>query len=100
MTPKEKAKDLFEKFDTDIRTSDFHIPEFISGVPCADGSEAYTKILNEETKLLAKQCSLIAVDEILNSIERNIPFEGGGRALIMNPKIEYFKQVKTEINKL
>jgi len=67
MKPTEKkAKELIEKFATEIGSSDFHIPEFITGVPMADGSKEYTKILDEETESLAKINAILCCKEILN----------------------------------
>lgn len=40
----------------------------------------------------AKQCALIAVDEIIGSIPNNYTFKGA--------YLEYWQQVKTEIEKL
>lgn len=65
MTPEEKAKELIKKYEVEIATSDFHVPEFITGVPMADGSYAYSKILREETFSLAILSAIICVDEIL-----------------------------------
>ena len=66
MTPKEKAKDLLDKF---------------SNVPLLDSYEA-------------KQCVLIAVEEILNTLY-SIPF---GNAL--DNELEYWNEVKQEIELL
>jgi len=57
----DKAKELVDKFKDEINSSDFHLPEFITGVPCADGSEIYNELLKKETESLAKQCALICV---------------------------------------
>ena len=40
---------LVKEFYDAIEETDFHVPEFISGIPMADGSEEYGKILEEET---------------------------------------------------
>lgn len=66
MTPKEKAKELFDKFMTPI-----------------DGLHKYPMCYDT-----AKQCALIAVDEILN-----LPFE-------TESERKYWQEVKKEINLL
>lgn len=89
MTPKEKAKDLVDKFENTAYST-------ISDI---DGWEAID---------LAKQCALISVDDIIQAIELfgysgafyDHP-ETGKMELIDNksPAI-YWNQVKTEIEKL
>ena len=70
-SPKEKAKELVSKMvDTYSVTSDF----------CYDST--------------AKQCAIIAVDEILTNI--NETFQG----FLDADLISYWKQVKTEIENL
>ena len=64
MTPKEKAKELYSKFE--------------DGITGLEGYEWWDS---------AKQCALIAVDEILN-------------VLFQHHKIDYWKEVKQEIEKL
>ena len=73
MTPKEKAEELFNKYCYAIRTEE-------------TDSAYWTNII------YAKQCALIAVDEILNrkNFLISIPLKD----------IEYWNQVKNEINKL
>ena len=68
MTPQEKAKELVDRFD-----------------------ETLTYL---ESKQKAKQCALIAVEEILNTLY-SIPF---GNAL--DNELEYWQEVKQEIEKL
>lgn len=51
-----KSEELKDKFKDAIGCSDFHVPEFITGIPMADGSEAYQKILDDETDSLANEC--------------------------------------------
>ena len=46
---------------------------------------------------IAKQCALIAVDEILNELS---PFKLSPLGIYTNPKIEYWLEVKEEIIKL
>lgn len=65
MTPKEKAKELCEKYD-----------------------EMLTYL---ESKSKAKQCALIAVDEIMDCLNT---------VMIPNPFKQYWEKVKHEINLL
>lgn len=94
MIPTEKAKSLVDKFSYEIGSSDFHVPEFISGVPMANGSVAYTEILERETESLAKECAIIAVDEILDVLG------SAGVYGFADPQIsEYWQKIKEEISK-
>lgn len=61
------------------------------------------KMQYQEKPLLfeqAKKCSLIAVDKIIEAIPKYTPLNGFGSALFDNPDIEYWKEVKQEIEKL
>jgi hypothetical protein len=94
MTPKEKAKQLYELTRYDVST--------------LKGTEA---LINE----VAKRCALIAVDEIMN-IKGNLNFDyvwyeqrqtdinnwldTEGIIPIRIHALEYWQQVKEEINKL
>jgi hypothetical protein len=82
MTPKEKAKNLVDKFSEYAHT-DF---VYIRG-----GYQAESQLQN------AKQCALIAVDEILNyDIKAKCESQ-----FIIEQKIEsYWQEVKQEIEKL
>ncbi len=71
MTPEEKAILLVYVFD---ETMEFSTP-----------------------KRFAKQCALIAVDEIINETS---PLELHPLGTYTNPKIEYWLQVKKEIERL
>jgi hypothetical protein len=73
MTPKEKAKELVERF------REYSHTEFIS---YRGGYQLDTQIQN------AKQCALIAVDEILKVIEE------------LRTEVLYWQEVKTEIEAL
>jgi hypothetical protein len=66
MTPKDKAKDLYDKF--------------------------YAWYPNQDAQFIAKQCTLIAVDEL---IKEQTMWQNGE----INPKL-YWQNVKTEIEKL
>jgi len=68
MTPQEKAKELVDKFEVSF-----------AGVISND----------EDWEILAKQCALIAVDEILN-----------GSRLFYIEDYDYWQKVKQEIEKL
>ena len=68
MTPKEKAKELYNKFNPFVAMTDFY----------GDNVE----------HRFTKQCALIAVDEILNCY--NWP----------SSELEYYQEVKSEIEKL
>ena len=78
MTPKEKADELFWKYRPIIAGK-----QFVTGL-----------VLMSEAKELTKQCALIAVEEILNTLY-SIPF---GNAL--DNELEYWNEVKQEIEKL
>lgn len=75
MTPKEKAKELFNKM--------YHVDDPMGNYPmCFD---------------TAKQCALIAVDEIMYNNLMEYP----QHSMIYNPhKNDYWQQVKHEIEKL
>lgn len=79
MAPKEKAKELFERFE----------------------NAAYNYFTNTgdgiEVVVLAKQSSLIAVDEILKELPL---LEYHPLGSFKNPKIEYWGEVKQEIEKI
>jgi len=72
MTPKEKAKELFDKYWTLI---------------------AY-KIEGSVGRLVIKQCTLIAVDEIIKAVDN--PDE----TYLMKDDVNYWKEVKQEIESL
>jgi hypothetical protein len=69
MTPKEKAEELVGKYAMYLRANLMH---------------------NEEANEDAKQCALIAVDEILEVIQ-NLYFMG---------TVDYWQEIKQEIEKL
>jgi len=75
MTPKEKAKDL-------VRDMEFEIP-YVHDPTEPQGDD------------IAKQCALIAVDEIIKAIpdasDDNSPY---------NHELKYWQEVKQEIEKL
>jgi hypothetical protein len=70
MTPQEKAKELYNKF--------------LRYVPAEEEFEHE----------YAKQCALIAVDEIISNIEPSVSMD------VISARIKYWEQVKKEIEKL
>lgn len=74
MTPKEKAKELFDRFDE----LDFH--------DCADPVQS------------AKECALIVADEIISVLDDNERSERG--VVVKGSGQDYWEQVKEEINKI
>jgi hypothetical protein len=70
MTPKEKANELVDRFDN-------------------------IDVLGEEHNgYIAQQCALIAVDEIIAQIEPSVSMD------VISARIEYWQEVKQEIEKL
>lgn len=81
MTPKEKAKELFDKM-------------YIVDDPMGN----YPMCFNT-----AKQCALIAVDEIIKGIERGFDEYEKGTGIYVKNRIfywDFYSDVKVEINKL
>ena len=85
MTPKEKASGLFETFLSKV------------GSNCENDNDCYRKECRYKNRIVcgvdlftAKQCALIAVDEILNAINPFGQFLGK----------DYWEEVKQEIDKL
>ena len=81
MTPKEKAKELICKFE-------------ILESPCFNGNTVELEQIGYNT---GKKCTLIAVDEILNQLS---PLELSPLGTYTNPKINYWKEVKQELENL
>jgi hypothetical protein len=79
MTPKEKAKQLVDKF--------------ISYSYFSNGNNAMNRQYQQEDN--AKQCALIAVDEILNAISFNMYDEEE-----YNKVDEFWEEVKNEIESI
>jgi glutathione synthase/RimK-type ligase-like ATP-grasp enzyme len=82
MTPHEKAKELVEKY---LNMNDGLIQEFIP-IPIEG----------------AKQCALIAVDEIIaiSSLTKIVYTESTNNSISQYTEHYYWQQVKEEINKL
>lgn len=85
MTPKEEAKELVDKF-YQTTPNETWIDE-----PLGEFMKTYTAWGQ------AKQCALIAVDEILKQLS---PLDLSPLGTYTNPKIEYWLDVKNEIEKL
>lgn len=81
MTPKEKAKELVNKYKP-----------FVYGFI---GSSMLTNTEDQSViKMNAKQCALIAVDEIINYLTTSLDVQ---TSLIA---VDYWREVKQEIEKL
>lgn len=76
MTPKEKARELFDKYCYAIRTEE-------------RDSGYFTNVI------YAKQCALIAVNYIITSNPHSNPFNTS-----VTSTMEYWQEVKQEIEKL
>jgi hypothetical protein len=72
MTPKEKAEKLINAFIPQVRW----------------------KMGQEDVIRRAKQCALIAVDEIIAQIEPSVSMD------VISARIKYWQEVKQEIEKL
>ena len=83
MTPKEKAKELFEKFYLCMPFKDVKLTS------CDENPE----LIIDMEKLSAKQCALISVNEVLEII-RYHGTDIGKHSLL------FWQQVKTEIEAL
>lgn len=89
MTPAEKAMELVEEFLN--QTINF---PFID----SDGDQCVGA--GYMTYKSAIQCALIAVDEIIKATPETIAHPHYGSAMIDNPDIDYWQQVKYELEKL
>ena len=77
MTPTEKAKELVDKYST-------YVVMWAGGI--------------ETSKQNVKQCALIAVDEIISNMPKG--FYSGIRPDYKGTDLEYWTEVKQELNKL
>lgn len=79
MTPKEKAQDIYRKMEVDVNDYNSRIPAY-----------SYKQ---------AKECSLVCTEEIIKQWEYIGIYiaDMGGK---LNPNLEYWYEVKKEINKL
>ncbi len=72
MKPKEKAKELYDNF--------------------------YELYPEQDAQFIAKECALIAVNEILSAV--NVTTGNAAQGRLVNQLNSYFQQVKQEIEKL
>ena len=86
MTPKEKAKELVEKFKEVMPFTDKKL--FYSSI---EESKSCIEIVEEVT---AKQCALIAVDNYLNDLDNYMDSH------YHNERWGYWQEVKQEIENL
>jgi hypothetical protein len=85
MTPKEKAEELVDKF---------HIKVYVSFIENSIPSVINALMLYNS----AKQCALIAVDEMIESYEFDVISDMTNQRYI--DKLNYLDEVRQEINKL
>ena len=78
MTPKEKAEQLIQRFY-------FSLPN--------NGSQTGINNVNNRWEE-GKKCALIAVDEIISEIEPSVSMD------VISARIDYWNEVKQEIEKL
>jgi hypothetical protein len=82
MTPKEKAQELVDKYlNASFNCKDCDMP--YCDMKCTNLS------IRE-----AKQCALIAVDEVISNIEPSVSMD------VISARIKYWEQVKQEIESL
>ena len=74
VTPQEKAKELIDKFLMEVR-----------------GADRYNYNLDSMNIFIAKQCALIAVDELINDCDSSSPFE--------EKRLLFWNDVKSELSK-
>ena len=89
MTTSEKKEEIVQSLIDMINQTDFHVPEYISGI--SHKSPEYGKLLDDETKLLAIQCAIISVNRII------LAFESSFHKNILKFDIEYYKIIKQEL---
>ena len=81
MTPQEKAQELVDRFD-----------EYVHGYV---GGSVLSNTQYPDVKLeRAKECALIAVDEVIANIEPSVSMD------VITARIKYWEEVKNEIEKL
>lgn len=88
MTPKEKAKELFEKFENSMY--DLEIDSEPGGGGWVD---------SHSRKAVAKQCALIAVDEIILNNKELLDSDLNNDFSLMDNN-SYWNEVRKEIEKL
>ena len=82
MTPKEKAKELVDKFLLEIT-----------------GVDKYSYNIDSMNLFSAKQCAIIAVDEIIGTLNHDIR-DLDVRGSVLLDLIKYWQEVKQEIENL
>jgi len=86
MTPKEKAIEIYDNF-------------YLLHQSATDENGVW--FISALNKGLAKKCALIAVDEILNAIPNEyLDIHGGETYMQINDDVEYWNEVKQEIEKI
>ena len=94
MTPKEKAEELVNSMNRaqDQANHDIHTLTPEAEKAANDWHDKYGHLQEPFDNEVAKQCALIAVEEIINALDKlSIPLPIAK---------EYFKEVKQEIEKL
>jgi hypothetical protein len=87
LTPKEKAKELIDRYLDIENYNNLNLDLFCD--ECGMSVES------------AKYCALIAVDEILKAIPNEyLDIYGGEAYMQINEDVEYWNEVKKEINNL
>lgn len=74
MTPKEKAKELYDNF--------------------------YELYPEQDAQFIAKECALIAVDEILETLDSPPIKTGNESHMLWKATVDYWKELKQEIEKI
>jgi len=87
-TTKQKANELIERFYSCMSFKDVKLTS------CDENPDLIVKM----EKLSAKQCAIIAVDEILFNIDATILYHKESIALSFNK--EYWLEVRSELNDL
>ena len=89
-SPKEKSLDIIETIRGRIDESDFHVPEFITGIETADGSAEYDKVYNYESELLSINLALEQVKTV----------QSFGKILGLREPMMYWNSIESELNKM
>ena len=76
MTPQEKAQELIDKYLPEVR-----------------GADRYNYNLEDMNVFIAKQCALIAVNEVLANIDATILYNPESASIPLNKS--YWSEVKT-----
>lgn len=102
MTTEEKAEAIVGKFAIEIESSDFHIPEFITGVKMADSSKEYEKILKDETEALAIILAIIHVKGIIGVLNKFMVIEEEGAPtvdMLNTNQGRFYQSILTELER-